>query len=290
MMVSDLWAFLIICAGLVVSNLTHWGLYTFTTACLPLGVELVRLGGMSTAVLHLLTVSVNHYLNIVAPFHYKSIVTRPVAILCALLLWTGPLACLFVYSLSDPNFGLRAPLCLPLDEFNRFRFRIVFLSTYSACFIAMLFIYVHIGVILTRMQAQLHGKSVQLQKKKKTINTAILIVITFFFGWIPGSVSFAVFCSDCVVAYPSAHDSIELRRTVIVISTTVNFLILLKTFINPIIYGLRIPEIKEALIAMKSSAFPRRAAPIRQSLKLSNGSRAVEELLLKKTSTGSRKS
>ena len=97
----------------------------------------------------------------------------------------------------------------------------------------------------------------------KAIITTLLIVGTFIMCWMPAVIWFIVYCKDCVLPIESPPN-----RYVIGISITVNCLIVLKAFLDPIIYTARMKDFKVSSISALSiqSTIQRRLAATQLSV------------------------
>ena len=91
---------------------------------------------------------------------------------------------------------------------------------------------------------------------RQAIITTLLIVGTFIIGWMPAVIWFIIYCKDCVVTFDSLDPTVTLP-----IGITVNCLIVLKSFLDPIIYTARMKDFKVAFHRMRyqllSKCFPR---------------------------------
>lgn len=95
-----------------------------------------------------------------------------------------------------------------------------------------------------------------VNRNVKAIITTLLIVGTFILGWMPAVIWFIVYCKDCIVTFESLDPIVTLP-----IGITVNSLIVLKSFLDPIIYTARMKDFKVAFHRMRyqvlSKCFPR---------------------------------
>ncbi|CAK5082828.1 unnamed protein product [Meloidogyne enterolobii] len=72
----------------------------------------------------------------------------------------------------------------------------------------------------------------------RTTVTAILICASFFLGWAPAAILFALTCEDCGVLLDRKS-----FRAIFLLSCLQLAFILLKSFLNPLIYSLRVPDV-----------------------------------------------
>ena len=73
----------------------------------------------------------------------------------------------------------------------------------------------------------------------QAIITTLLIVGTFIICWMPAVIWYIIYCQDCVLPFKDPPS-----RYIIGISITVNCLIVLKAFLDPIIYTARMKDFK----------------------------------------------
>lgn len=157
---ADAWAALLILCGIIVNSyipVVHNVALGPWTACYFLIFELLRLAGLITSVLHLLTLAINHWLSIVAPLKYKTLMTMGVYKMTTVILWTAPLLAMFGYGFSLPREGFRSRFCA-YTFYYRFRFRFVLFLQFAVPLIIMLLIY---GDILRRLAAARSGRGLK---------------------------------------------------------------------------------------------------------------------------------
>lgn len=213
-----------------------------------MALEAFRLSGPIISVLHLLALAVNHYLGIVRPLHYASMVTKRTAIILIALIWTVPCFYVFIYFSSIPGQGFQSENC------TNYRFLVenVFRSLYSCIFfiplLPMIVMYSHIFMIVKRHQRGLskYSSDPSLKKNIKATVTTLLILGTYILGWVPAVLFYVVVCTNCTV-----HPDRISRDNMAAISIVANCLVLLKSFLDPLIYAARTREIREALRRMK---------------------------------------
>jgi melanocortin 2 receptor len=113
---ADAYTSLILAVGLVVNSLLPVGLgIKFENECFPLFVETQRLGGVLVTVAHLLALACNHYLGILRPLHYLSIMTHRNTTICIILLWIVPIAYFVVYFSSVDGEGFQSQNCTTIE-------------------------------------------------------------------------------------------------------------------------------------------------------------------------------
>jgi melanocortin 2 receptor len=113
---ADAYTSLILATGLVVNSLLPVGLgIKFENECFALFLETQRLGGVIVVVAHLLALACNHYLGILRPLHYLSIMTHRNTTICIVLLWVLPIAYFVVYFSSVDGEGFQSQNCTTIE-------------------------------------------------------------------------------------------------------------------------------------------------------------------------------
>ncbi|XP_065338945.1 melanocortin receptor 5-like [Cloeon dipterum] len=250
---ADAYASLVVAVGLVINSLLPVGFRVSlgdNVICYALALEAFRLGGIISSIAHLTALAVNHYIGILRPLHYASTMTPRTTSVVILLLWVLPIAFFFIYFSSMPDMGFRSPHCAYTFILYK-KFRYVVFSMFFTPLLIMGAIYCHIFIIVRRHQASRRRfqNSNQLARSVKAVKTTVMIMGTYVVGWMPAVLVFCLVCADCVYHFDTAS-----RVTMLYIYTTINFLYILKTLVDPIIYAARMHEIKLALRKMRQSA------------------------------------
>ncbi|XP_071573858.1 adrenocorticotropic hormone receptor-like [Temnothorax nylanderi] len=258
---ADAFSSSILGIGLVLNSFIPFGLGIKLKGmdCFLLALEVVRLGGVIITVFHLMALAVNHYLGILKPLHYLSILTYRNTTILLVLLWVLPISFFALYFNLIENNGFQSEGCKNNTFLSYKQFRMLFSSLFFGPFALMVCIYVHIFCIVKRHQATrlrfrrtgssvraraseaLRSNSRQMARNVKAIHTTLYILGSFVIGWMPGVMMYMLVCNDCVLQLNGVS-----ARGVFLIYATINGLIILKTLVNPIIYAARMHEIKIA--------------------------------------------
>ncbi|XP_059470314.1 melanocortin receptor 5-like [Neocloeon triangulifer] len=250
---ADAYASLVVGIGLVINSLLPVAFHIPvgpSTICYVLALEAFRLGGIISSIAHLTALAINHYIGILRPLHYASTMTPRTTSIVIALLWIVPIAFFFIYFSSMPDMGFRSNNCASFTFLLYKEFRYLFSSMFFTPLIIMGVIYCHIFVIVKRHQASRRRfqNSNQLARSVKAVKTTVLILGTYVVGWMPAVLVYCLVCADCLYHFTAAD-----RITMFVLYTTVNFMYILKTLVDPIIYAARMHEIKLALKKMRVS-------------------------------------
>lgn len=138
----------------------------------------------------------------------------------------------------------------------------MFSSLFFGPFVLMVCIYTHIFFIVRKHQAlrlrfsqigssfrsnencaRVNNSFQQMAKNVKAIHTTLYILGSFVIGWMPATILFVLVCKDCLLKFNGLS-----ANMIFIIYFIANFLIILKTLINPIIYAARMHEIKVIII------------------------------------------
>lgn len=211
--------------------------------------EAFRLAGPIISVLHLLALAVNHYIGILRPLHYASIVTKQNAFITIGFIWFMPCLYIFLYFTSIPNQGFLSSDCQMAFLIHR-TFRLAFSVIFFVPLFVMAFIYWHIFIIVRRHHAEAGQYQTHMKKNVKAIVTTLLILGTYIIGWMPAVVIYVLFCLNCLLS-PTLISS----RVFSIINIIINSLIILKSLIDSLVYAIRNQEIHRALVRMRASIF-----------------------------------
>jgi hypothetical protein len=248
---ADAYASLVVGIGLLMNSLLPVGLGIPpgpNDDCYALTLEAFRLGGIIVTVAHLTALAINHYIGILRPLHYASTMTPRTTLVCIASLWLLPILFFFTYFSAVEGQGFRSTLCHNYHFLMFKKFRIMFSILFFGPLMIMGVIYVHIFIIVRRHQASRlrFQNSQQLARSVKAIKTTVLILGTYIVGWMPAVLISCLVCADCIYPFNVASPV-----TMFSIHSTCNLLIILKTFVDPVIYAARMHEIKMALRRMR---------------------------------------
>ncbi|CAM1314464.1 Uncharacterised protein r2_g2503 [Pycnogonum litorale] len=178
---ADAYASLIIGVGLIMNSLLPYGFgLQISNACYVIVLEAFRLSGPIISVLHLLALAINHYLGIVRPLHYASMMTKRAAIILIVFVWTTPCAYILIYFSSVSNEGFQAVKCSRYNFLNEEHFRLLYSFVFFIPLLFMSFIYFHIYLIVKKHQKGLtkYSSDPSLKKNIKATVTTLLILGT----------------------------------------------------------------------------------------------------------------
>ncbi|OUC48314.1 putative 7 transmembrane receptor [Trichinella nativa] len=252
--ISDVWTSTVVAVSMVFNSYLVVVMHVPVSTCVALTFEGIRMGGLLTGCFHLLALSVNHYLLIVKPFLYPKLLSSRRTIVVIVLLWLVPPTVMLTFFASLEGQGYRSEegYCLNVAFFHRLEFRLVIFLLICLLLVIMSVLYLLIFCMLNRLEKRFSktrrsdpcSQQQQLSKKRKVLTTSLIIWGTFLLGWVPSSVIFVLTCATC--PYPYSKSSAI--SVVFATSVLANFCILIKSLINPVIYAVRIPEIRGVLL------------------------------------------
>ena len=243
---ADAFASLIVGVGLVFNSLLPIALRVQldpSVRCLVLALEALRLGSLVSTALHLLALAANHHVGISKPLHYVRIVTRRTTLISAITIWVCPIAFFFIYFSSVSEDGFQSPGCSKFEFLLFSPFRITTAVLFFVPLAAMIAIYAHIFAIVRRHQPQNNSSSGRrLRRNVKAAVTTLLILGAYVLGWMPAVLYFALTCLDCPV--PFLTIPIDVR---VPVGLFANAMIAARCLADPVLYLVRMPEVRDAL-------------------------------------------
>lgn len=236
-------------------------------------IELIRLSGIVITVLHLLALSINHYIGIMKPLHYNVIVTKRKVLTVISFLWISPFLLVLTLSFVENNglfltsFQMNTCNAIFTTFTHRFSYSILFFFP----IVLMVIFYTHILIAVRNQQNKwknlsrndstrskgrsIHGSNqkasreqARLQGNIKAINTTLFILGSCFIGWMPALLFFILTCEDCPISGETLKTlNINYKYEVMTLRLMDNMLVIMKMLANPIIYTIRIKEIKVSI-------------------------------------------
>nr|CAD2170653.1 unnamed protein product [Meloidogyne enterolobii] len=250
---SDIWSSSVMALSLLINSYLPTVLHTQPRPCVSLALEMLRTGGLLTAALHLLLIALNHCVGIVRP-HMDKHRLRRIAFLLCICAWSFPSIILFILSLSRENQGLFN--CERVDFYNEKVFRWAVAGLLAILFLAITLCYARLLCLmhsrnnivnnnknensLPQSARSNNSNERKRRRERRTLWTTLLICASFLLGWAPASVLFAITCSECRLL-----SSIGSFRLLFGLSCIQLSFLLAKSLLNPLIYSLRIPEVRE---------------------------------------------
>ncbi|KAG5887521.1 hypothetical protein JTB14_022133 [Gonioctena quinquepunctata] len=246
----------------------------------PCLIELTRLSGILITVLHLLALSFNHYIGIMKPLHYNVIVTKRKVSAVIATLWVVPVVMVIILSTAENNWKLIESInhnTCTIEIFTTFAVRLSYSTFFFCPIVLMVFCYTHILIAVRNQQnrwknlsrsgsSRSKGRTIKptgsqramreharLQGNIKAINTTLLILGSCFIGWMPALMFYILSCGDCPISGEALHTlNRDYKFEVMMLRLIENILIIMKMFANPIIYTIRIKEIKVSIISQEN--------------------------------------
>lgn len=95
---------------------------TYPDPCFSLTLEMLRTGGLITGTLHLLLISIHHYIGIVKPYTDKQKLKNISFVLC-IIAWLAPVTVLFSLACFIPGQGYHDD-CMNVSFYHAMEFRL----------------------------------------------------------------------------------------------------------------------------------------------------------------------
>uniref|UniRef100_A0AC35U785 G_PROTEIN_RECEP_F1_2 domain-containing protein n=1 Tax=Rhabditophanes sp. KR3021 TaxID=114890 RepID=A0AC35U785_9BILA len=250
---ADLVATILIIKGLIINSFLPGVLnIPITLKCLTITLEVFRISGMFTSVLHLLALSINQFIGILYPIHYRWMVTNKRTTWTLIVLWVLPLI------LISSSFMISSFLSESKEEctyvfYSDVRFRSMIFVLFSVPLIITFIIYSVILRFLLKARSNFTNSDGteepmisknRVDNKLKVVTTTLLILSTFTFSWGICVVYFLMVCRQgCVFIYLETIS----HHTAFIMNTVINTLVAAKLAINPLIYALRISHFRHSI-------------------------------------------
>ncbi|CAG7815391.1 unnamed protein product, partial [Allacma fusca] len=250
---ADAYASCILGTGLIVNSLLPKVYGVDVDLCLSLAIEAFRLGGVLVTVAHLLAMSVNYWIGIARPLQYAATMTRRTAYRLIVACWVLPIAILLAWFASVPGEGFQSPKCKNNTFLHKQHFRTIIAGFFFAPLLLMSGMYIHILIIVRKhIRSNLkYPNSLQLRRNVKAIITTCFILGAYIVGWMPAIIWFVLVCeNDCIFIITEIPLGVRVP-----INISINILVILKAFVDPIIYAARMTDIKVALQKMRYDFF-----------------------------------
>lgn len=208
-----------------------------------------------SSVLHLLLFAMVHYMATVCPVVYKHIFHN--SKMMKLMIggvWTLPPLAFFATFFLMPGQGFQSNRCINSTAFFTWEFRLAVFCLLLWPLLLMTFLYFYLIYRLVFKQRHVRGDSLtaSFRKKIRAIVTAFLILSSFLIAWLPGSIWYLLICDVCIIPLNRMNINIFVAA-----SFLFNALMILKGLVNPLIYHMRIPELREALANFREAVFRR---------------------------------
>ncbi|CAG7825904.1 unnamed protein product [Allacma fusca] len=256
---ADTFNSIIVCSGLVVFSLIGVVLKTgLENGCLKLFIETFRLGGIPIPVGHLLLIAATHYIGIVKPLEYERIVTKGRIKICVIICWLFPMTFVFTWFSVFSGRGFRSNECTEVAFMNELPWRAAYSVFFLCPFLAIVIIYARIYWVARKPNQENPNLAIlENELNFKAIKTTGSIVGSYCLGLLPATISYALSYSGGPLYSPQLGE-----KTAVAIGISVNFLVILKSLLNPWIYSIGQLEVKIALKRLKYAIKERIFGPI----------------------------
>ena len=211
--------------------------------CFMLGKECIRLSLVLTTILHLLFMVLLHAAGVSFPVKLKIVVTSKFIFISILLMWFLPILVLIIIFSSVSNELFMSENCAEVSILQTFAFRAYFVSAIFGPLAVITITYSYFHYVLSkRFNLSRSSRSIQRQNIR-VAGITFLILLSCLFCWLPASVIHLVICPDgCLLSHLDIHP-----LTMFVLHASGNFMLIIKSIINPLIFAMRHKEVRRSV-------------------------------------------
>ncbi|KAI0219425.1 hypothetical protein LSAT2_029034 [Lamellibrachia satsuma] len=224
--------------------------------CLHMVIKALNTTALNVTLLNLLGMALDHHIAIMKPLHYHMLMNHRRSIIMISLFWVVATVCGF----SDVIVSIMNPRYMRLH--HRYNFcEFVYISRYQeeytvfaiafVCFVAMAFAYIGICVTVCKLHNQQSSYGGNFRQNKKALCTTFLILGTFVVCWIP-------ICAFQLIMIVQVKMNPEMvQRWMYLLGQVDSYmynLLLVNALCDPIIYAVRMREMRQSYISLFKSA------------------------------------
>lgn len=230
--------------------------------------ELIRLSAIAITVFHLLALCLNHYISILKPLHYNAICTEHKVLFTIIFLWITPTMIVVLLCMLEVNDKFWDYILFQetnTGSMNTSFFRIGYSLLFFIPIILMTCVYTHILIIVKLQQKKWKnlsrlgstkwrggGKNSTCTRQRqwegsvKALYTSLLIMGSCIIGWTPALLMFSLICEKNCYIHGDEMRQLNIQHDTLIkiIRHIENTLVIMKMFVNPIIYSIRMKEIQ----------------------------------------------
>lgn len=235
---------------------------TFTDTCVLTFSRSLRITSHVISLLNLVGLALDHYLAILRPLDYPSLLCRSRANAMILVFWIVAFLCGF------SNFYILFSSYSHCQDAKHFC-EVVFCNTYDSEYIMFamaLFSLILMSVLYTRIYMEIHRyQSFQqehttrpnVRRNRRGLVTTFFIVLTFLLCWLPYSLFEVIILTEMTVR---PHRQFYYFKLAATIDTYLYDVLLLNCLCDPIIYAMRMREVQHGYRASVQHCMKRKQA------------------------------
>ena len=240
--------------------------------CVMLAIECVRLSIVLTTVLHLLLMVLLHTAAVCFPLALKTVIRTSVVIHLILVMWSVPLAVLVTVFSSFPDQLFSSEYCADISLLQTRTFRAFFVAaifTPLAIIITTYFLFYHL--LSKRSKLSRSNRTIQRQNRRAARIT-LLILLSCIICWLPASITHLVICPEGCI-----YSSMDINpQNGFIIHASGNFMLILKSIINPLIFAMRHKEVhRDVLRLLRCKAKKKKTVSVLRNQQENNECRRI---------------
>ena len=200
--------------------------------------------GLNVTLLNLMGMALDHYMAILKPLHYPSLMNKRRANIAIIVFWLVALVCGFSDFLSGYNSYHKYSHKYNYCEFiwrSSYNEEYIIFAVALLCCLVMTVAYVRIFITIRRRHTMLSIHSNDMRKNQKALYTTLLILGTFMLCWLPT----VIFQLTMIIQVNYNRKAIIQNQAILAEVDRYLFTILLiNTLLDPIIYAIRMREVR----------------------------------------------
>ena len=217
-----------------------------TSRCIYVVIKALNTTALNSTLLNLMGMAIDHFLAIVKPLHYPTLMNKQRASIIISIFWCIAILCGFSDFMSGypkfPRFARRYNYCEFIhltkyqDEYPMFAIALL-------CATVMTVTYVNILTVISRRHHGMGFHQDSAVRNKKAVITTLLILGTFVFCWLP------MCLFQLIMIIQVKVDPEPIKRWWPILSKADMYLfdlLMLNAICDPIIYAVRTREIRSA--------------------------------------------
>ncbi|VDP03460.1 unnamed protein product [Soboliphyme baturini] len=181
---SDAWMCLSMGSSFILQSYLPyvWHISISNSLCFGLAYEAIRMGAMITSVLHLMLLAVSHYLSIMHPLRYRSLLTPEISLLCIVLSWLMPTACFLLFFSMVPGQAFLSSECSEITFFCMLTFRAIVATLICAPLALCILIYMRIFYVALRSQRRRRRNEGNTSRVRRSYNFKAVVTTGLVLG------------------------------------------------------------------------------------------------------------
>lgn len=235
-----------------------------TSSCMFALINGLNIMAHLISLLNLLAMAIDHYIAVLQPLYYNTILSRIKGNIMIALLWILAFIggfCNFLTGLSTYKDRERYMNYCEVIMYNNFQGEYLIMITTFICLVSISFIYLRIYCEVKAINSRLTYLQKDNFHNKKSLITTLLIIGTFILCWLPT----CIFQIAMVIQIHVNRDMVQkLFVTLLRANKYLYALLLLNSVCDPIIYAVRLKDVQMGYYKLLSRCFKCYAIKIKE--------------------------